>query len=168
MWACEKFHAYVYGQKFDLVTDHKPLEVIYGPRSKPSARIERWVLRLQPYDFKVVYVKGKDNTADSLSRLVPPKYGPGDKDEEYVRFVAVSATPRALSTRAIEEASAEDDELTKVRQAIDNGRFDGCKPYAMVASELCKIGQLILRGTRIVVPQKLRPRVLALAHEGHL
>ena len=35
-------------------------------------------------------------------------------------------------------------------------------------SELCSIGQLILRGTRIVIPKKLTPRVLSLAHEGHL
>ena len=53
VWACEKFHPYVYGVPFDLVTDHKPLEVIYGPRSKACARIERWVLRMQPYKFKV-------------------------------------------------------------------------------------------------------------------
>ena len=54
-WAGEKFHPYVYGVPFDLVTDHKPLEVIYGPRSKLCAHIERWVLRMQPYKFKVKY-----------------------------------------------------------------------------------------------------------------
>ena len=37
-----------------------------------------------------------------------------------------------------------------------------------VAGELCVIGQLVLRGTRIIIPSKLQPRTLALAHEGHL
>ena len=41
VWACQKFHPYVHGVPFDLVRDHKPLEVIYGPRSRPCARIER-------------------------------------------------------------------------------------------------------------------------------
>ena len=41
VWACERFHMYVYGQEFDLITDHNPLQAIYGPRSKPSAWIER-------------------------------------------------------------------------------------------------------------------------------
>ena len=40
VWACERFHVYVYGMKFVVETDHKPLEVIYGPRSRPCARIE--------------------------------------------------------------------------------------------------------------------------------
>ena len=30
IWACEKFHFYIYGVPFELVTDHKPLEEIYG------------------------------------------------------------------------------------------------------------------------------------------
>ena len=38
----------------------------------------------------------------------------------------------------------------------------------MVAGELCSIGYLILRGSRIVLPQKLRPTAIVLAHEGHL
>lgn len=50
--------------QFDLVTDHKPLEVIYGPRSKPCARVECWVIRLQPYDFRIVYAPGQSNVAD--------------------------------------------------------------------------------------------------------
>ena len=64
VWACEKFHPYVYGMPFELVTVHKPLEVIYGPKSKPCARIERWVLRMQPYKFKVKYEPGANNIAD--------------------------------------------------------------------------------------------------------
>ncbi len=52
-----------------LITDHKPLEVIYGSAtSKPSARIEGWVLRLQPYAFKIQYKQGSENPADYLSR----------------------------------------------------------------------------------------------------
>lgn len=69
VWACERFHVYLGGIEFDLITDHKPLEVIYGKRSKPSARIERWVLRLQGYNFRVVYRSGQSNIADALSRL---------------------------------------------------------------------------------------------------
>eukprot|EP00794_Sanderia_malayensis_P019335 gene19335-biopygen16222 len=56
VWAVEHFHLYLYGHSFTLETDHKPLEIIYGSaKSKPCARIERWVLRLQPYDFNVKY-----------------------------------------------------------------------------------------------------------------
>ena len=50
VWACERFHIYVYGREFELETDHKPLECIFGKTSKPSARIERWVLRLQCFN----------------------------------------------------------------------------------------------------------------------
>ena len=57
VWACERFHLYVYGlSRFEPVTDHEALKVIYSTRSKPSARIERWVLRLQPYNYQVCYV----------------------------------------------------------------------------------------------------------------
>ncbi|KAJ8366663.1 hypothetical protein AAFF_G00345590 [Aldrovandia affinis] len=171
VWACERLHPYIYGRQFTLVTDHKPLEVIYGPHSKPCARIERWVLRLQPYDFKVKHIPGKRNIADPLSRLLGEtaqreKHHHGS--DEYVRFVAASATPKALTTREVEEASATNPELIEVRKAITNGRFENCKAYAAVANELCVVGYLVLRGTRIVLPCSLHARALTLAHEGHL
>ena len=121
VWACERFHVYVYGMKFVVETEHKPLEVIYGPRSRPCAQIERWVLRLQPYDFSVIHRPGRENIADPLSRLLHRKVEPDNHQrctEEYVGFVAVSATPTALTTLEIEVASADDEELKEVRKAI--------------------------------------------------
>ena len=69
VWACERFHLYVYGAPFTLITDHKPLVHIFNnPKAKPPARLERWNLRLQPYNFTVRYEPGKMNPADYISR----------------------------------------------------------------------------------------------------
>ena len=75
-----------------------------------------------------------------------------------------------MTTREIEEASAEDEEFRELRNCIMRGtwRNDQLKQYIPVASELCVIGKLILRGTRIVMPSKVTSQVLTLAHEGHL
>lgn len=54
VWACTKFHLYLYGTQFRVITDHKPLERLFNdPSSKPPARIERWFLKLQTYWFYV-------------------------------------------------------------------------------------------------------------------
>ena len=170
IWACERYHAYIYGMRFDLVSDHKSLKVIYGPRSKPSAHIKRWVIRLQPYDFRAVYAPGQSSVSDPLScslsqnKVTVHLHGA----EEYVRFAAISATPAALTTRKVEEASAVDEELKVLREVMKTGRYEKCKAYAPAAGELCVIGQLVLRGTRIVLPSKLRPQAISLAHEGRL
>ena len=69
VWACEHLHLYIYGKPLTVYTDHKPLVSIFGnPSSKPPPRIERWALRLQPYQLTVRYRKGDGNPADYLSR----------------------------------------------------------------------------------------------------
>ena len=82
VWACERFYQYVCGIEFILETDHRPLQFIYSKKSKPSARIERWVLRHQSYNFKVEYEPGTQNVADSLSRLVKGASCSGGNDAE--------------------------------------------------------------------------------------
>lgn len=69
IWSVEKFRLYLIGREFELETDHRPLTAILKSSSHPPGRIERWVLRMQPYKFRVIYKPGKQNVADSLSRL---------------------------------------------------------------------------------------------------
>ena len=170
VWSCERFNLYLYGlPEFDLVTDHQALKTIYGPTSKPSARIERWVLRLQPFNYKVRYVTSRENIADALSRLTKIPASKGYvQDEEYVREVTLQAVPVALRIEEIEEVSFQDEELEVVREALETGHWSKApKAFELVSHELACIGQVVLRGTRIVVPRKLRRRLLDLAHEGH-
>ena len=89
--------------------------------------------------------------------------------DDFIKFVAVTATPKAMTTRDIEEALAEDEEFVEFRACINNENWKGdkLKQYVPVSGELCVIGKFILKGTRIVIPRKLTPQVLVLAHEGH-
>ncbi len=67
IWAVNKFKCYLYGAKFTLVTDHKPLTFIKS--SEKNAKILRWRLELENFDYDVVYKEGRANVvADALSR----------------------------------------------------------------------------------------------------
>ena len=144
------------------------MEAIYGNlQAKPLPRIERWALRLQPFEFTIKYRPGKENPADALSRLPLPndKCGTNIADA-YCYSVLKDATPCALQTSEIEEASAE--ELRTLRKHIQEGLKYKCdKEYQRIFHELSTMGMLVMRGRRILMPSSLRKRTLQLAHEGH-
>ena len=78
------------------------------------------------------------------------------------------SAPAAVSIRDIERASANDTELQSVRQFVKTGDAAHLpRPYLPLHYELTTIGQVVLRGTRIVPPASLRSQILQLAHEGH-
>lgn len=67
MWAIDKYKPYLYGNKFLLITDHKPLTFIKS--SFKNSKILRWRLELENFDYEVKYKEGKTNVvADALSR----------------------------------------------------------------------------------------------------
>lgn len=69
VWATKYFRPYLFGRKFKIITDHKPLQWVMSLK-EPNARLTRWKLKLSEYDFTVIYKQGKHNTnADALSRI---------------------------------------------------------------------------------------------------
>ena len=105
IWGVERYHQYLFGRDFTMVTDHKPLEVISKKslRSAP-ARLQRMLMRIQDFDFTIQYRPGKDMVlADLLSRLPDPatrsdvhldvkveELEMGEVDEEYVSIAVIS------------------------------------------------------------------------------
>lgn len=106
----EHYHLYLFGSKFTLVADNNALEIIYAnPCSKPPARIERWMLRLQQYDFEVVHKSGIGNPTDYLSRHpTSAEYKKQNIANEHVNVVTKGAVFLALSVGEIKIATDKD------------------------------------------------------------
>ena len=185
IWGCEYFHLYIYGKPVTVITDHKPLLSIYNsPKSRPPARIERWTLRLQPYQVTVLYEQGKGNPADYISRHPEKCTLPSSRQErvaeEFVDYIAHTSRPNALSLEDVVEATTKDPTLQAVTDAVrTNNWFEPSKrldinQHTYKALEkvketltLCISYGVILRHRQIVVPETLHQTVIDLAHEGH-
>ena len=155
------------------LTIREPLETIYGnPQSKTSARIERWVLRLQQYEFKVIYRPGATNPADYLSRHPIKEYNKNNLAEAYVNFITKNAIPKAMTIEEIQLETEKDPTLNDVKEAIKTGKWESLSltPYKLATNELTVNHEngIILRGNRIVIPESLQKQAVALAHEGHM
>ena len=172
VWGCEHFAMYLIGLQFRLVTDHRPLQFIFNKvQSRPSARIERWVLRLMAFDYEVVYKPGKENIADPLSRLSASPdciRNVANVADEYVHTVARLSVPKAMSFDEVKKASIDCSEMKLVRDALLDGRWSTCLPaYRSVYTELSDVEGVVMRGNNIVMPVVLRAKAVELAHEGH-
>ena len=77
----QKFHRYLYGRKFNLITDHKPLTTILGPKkgipSLAAVRLQRWAILLSAYDYNIHYKSTTEHgNVDGLSKLPLPIMAP--------------------------------------------------------------------------------------------
>jgi hypothetical protein len=88
------FRPYLYGRRFTVVTDHKPLTWIMDVKD-PGSRLLRWRIKLEEYDYAVVYRKGALNTnvdAPSLISSLTAEKGAPEKESERVTDEETKAT----------------------------------------------------------------------------
>ena len=166
--ACRHFDHFLWGGRFDIYTDHQPLTAVFTRKTK-SPRMTRWSLEMREYNYKIFYIKGKDNVvADALSR--PINRITTDQPEEL--FLGQTKREFALSQRE-EPRWAEIIQLCEKRKIPKNpptryplhkfNVIEGILYYSMSRTD----GSL---RWSLVVPQKLKSKALKFAHEavGHL
>lgn len=133
VFGVKHFHQYLYGWKFTILSDHKPLQYLLGEtRGIPpmaSARIQRWVLMLSAYNYEIRYKPGAEHAnADGLSRLpvsnqmlaVPL---PGDVLQ---LFQTLQCTP--IRAEQIRRWTDTDPVLARVRRSVLSGWVDSKEP----------------------------------------
>ena len=74
IYGIRKFHNYLYGRKFILETDHKPLTAIFSSKKgipvMGAARLQRWAVQLLAYNYEIRFRRTQNHgNADGLSRL---------------------------------------------------------------------------------------------------
>lgn len=181
VFACERFHQYIYGQKNVIVdSDHKPLESIFKkPLMSVPARLQRMMLRIQGYDLVVNYVPGKYmNIPDMLSRApLPDLYSEEvSKNVLYQVHMVVNNLPISNDKlTVIKKDTKKDSELGSLLKYINLGwpqnKYEvtnDVKDYWSIKDELFVVDDVIFKDNSVVIPKILREKMLSIVHEGHL
>ena len=172
----KKFHKYLFGRKFTIANDHKPLLTLLNEaKSVPamvSGRIQRWALLLFAYEYVFEYKPGsKIANADAMSRLpLKTKERKVPIPEEMV--FNINKLDEVIERKDLQKATNEDRTLTVIRRHIQEGwpedkMEEVWKPYYRKKLELLNYNELVWWGSRIIVPYKLQKAILETLHEGH-
>eukprot|EP00731_Ephydatia_muelleri_P034216 Em0051g8a len=190
IFALSKFHQFLYGRTFILITDHKSLIALFGPTKATPAlaanRLARWALMLSQYQYCIEYRKTSDHgNADALSRLPvgPDANFDGEESEADVdtvcsiKTISLQLNPTDPGTMAKE--SAKDSIISNVMRytregwppkgsAEEEGTTErSIEAFRKLAISFSTAYSCLLYGSRLVILPSLRPQVLQLLHLGH-
>ncbi|XP_065062450.1 uncharacterized protein K02A2.6-like [Rhopilema esculentum] len=185
VFGLKKFYQYLFGRKFVLVTDHRPLLALFGPgKDGPlmaANRLARWALMLSQFNNKIEFRKTKDHAnADALSRLSLQEDSQFDEEESVddtlmvcqIQTIDEKVTPAEQGSLARE--SAKDPIISMVMRFIREGwqpkkNDEGTEMhrFRQVATLLSICNGCLVHGWRVVIPASMRRNVLGLLHLGH-
>ncbi|XP_011313170.1 uncharacterized protein K02A2.6-like [Fopius arisanus] len=176
VFAVKTFHQYLYGRKFLLETDHKPLQFIFNPKKGlpvfAASWVQRWAVFLSGYHYDLVHIKGTSNViADYLSRA--PKLSEEEMEKnEFTYLDYVESEIHTIDSELIREETKKDMILSQVLEYVMNGWPD--KVDAKIDSfknryrELAVERECLMWGYRVVIPSSLREMLLRELHSSHM
>lgn len=175
VWGCEKNELYLIGNRFNLITDNKGIELIFNnSKSKPPPRLHRMRLRLSPFNFNIIHRPGSTNIADYLSRHPYAKATEhlSSLCELHATHITNTLVPKAIKLEDVQIATEACPTLNKLIRQILIGRKNRDKelaPYMKVFRDLtlAPSGKLILKNQKLLIPLSLQEKMVQLAHQGH-
>ena len=173
IYGVTKFHQYLYGRKFVLVTDHCPLTTLLGPKQGipplAAARMQRWALVLSGYNYSIEFrPTTAHGNADGLSRLPL-----GTRHSAAMNYTFAMGQIQALPVTAerIATATRQDNVLSHVLKFVRVGwPLDVGKEYESYVRrkhELSTEADCLLWGTQVIIPSKLRAKLIEELHREH-
>ena len=172
VYGIQRFHTYLYGRYFKVITDHKPLVMIMEkPISSAPPRLQRLLLKVQGYKFDLEYRPGRELVlADALSRL------PSAVNCETVKLDLHVDLLKFHSDRLanIRECTQQDPVLNKLMETIMVGWPEkqkdlptSLRSYWSYRDELSVENGIIMKGERVLIPQEVKEIILKQLHVGH-
>ena len=124
----KRFHQYLVGHRFTILSDHKPLQHLFqesrGIPTLASARIQRWALILEAYDYSIQYKPGPDHSnADMLSRLPLPESATDIPTPGENTLVLNMLESLPITSRDIRRWMDRDPVLSKVQLQLQKGQM---------------------------------------------
>ena len=177
VWGMEKFHYFLYGRKFILQTDQKPLVSIFRKHMiDVSPRIQRITIRAWQYDFVPQHIPGRINViADSLSRVTPLEFqdSNAEKDILAVNFLQYSSIEERERDEVLHETS-KDKEFQSLKHYISTGWPAKrsqipvfLHPYWNYRDELTIESGILMKNSKVLIPETLKQKYLIQIHQGH-
>ena len=176
IFGIKKFEQYLYGRRFTLITDHKPLTTILGPKlgipSIAAARMQRCALLLSAYSYTIRFHPTQAHgNANSLFRLPLTAEIAVDYSEDPTVFNVRQIESLPVGASEIATATRKYPILNKVLVCVKRGWpgrvQDALKQYWLRQNELTVEQDTLLWGMRVIVPCTLRDRLLQELHRGH-
>ena len=175
------FHYYIYGRKFKVVVDHKPLINIFKVHSKNN-RINRWASFLMDYDFDTVYKQGKlHHLPDALSRNCEDeplmKEINALRQKKILKKKQINEKPKFAEIFGRENVKAEqekEDRWNLLITYLKGGEVPSCPPRSTVNNFTLMNDCLYFSSKKdkatdnlkLVVPQSLKEDALKLVHDS--
>ena len=170
--ALSRFRTFLIGINFVVYTDHKPLQYIMSkPLEECPPRMFRFLLAMQPFNFKLVYKPGTQMVVPDAFSRAPLKEL--DKENEHLTEAFVNFVLEVLPTNISEIAdhTFQNRELFSIftpKSSLHNPEAAELSKYRHQLSQLyTEKGTVLMKGSNIYIPLTLRQRVLHLAHTGH-
>ena len=175
MFGLKRFHLYLYGRHFTILTDHKPLERIFGPKtaipSLAAMRLQRWAIILSAFNYNIRFVPSKQNAvADALSRLPLPSMSNEEDAIFRVEERLIDSLP--ITHKEIAHATRVDPVLSRVLEFVKQGWPQHVEdlrlqPFFNRRFELSVEQDCLLWGLRVIIPTRYQEDMLEELHIGH-
>ena len=153
IFGLKRFHQYLYGRKFTLITDHKPLLTILGPKKEipplAAARLQRWAVLLSTFKYDIQFKSTKAHgNADGLSCLPIPKVTQEGATQEVSLFNIAQINCLPVTAAQVAKTTQSDPVLSKILQFVKQGWptvvSENLKPYKSRSNELTVQGSCLL------------------------